>query len=143
MSAARRIIPIVSLAMLVAVALFADTAAAAHRKPRHRIRCTVKGTSGDDRLIDTAGASTICALGGNDVVEGLTGNDKIYGAAGDDRLEGNEGSDRIFGGKGADTLVSTDSTSRNDRVFGGPGQDTCFVDRGDRTRGCETKHIVG
>ena len=142
MSAARRIIPIVALALLVATALFADTAAAAHRKPRHRIRCTLKGTSGDDHLIDTAGASTICALGGNDFVEGLTGNDKIYGGAGNDQLEGNEGSHRIFGGKGADTLVANDGVTKNDQVFGGPGQDTCFLDRGDRAKGCETKHIV-
>lgn len=34
-----------------------------------RPRCTLKGTPGDDHLVDTAGASVICALGGNDIVE--------------------------------------------------------------------------
>jgi Ca2+-binding RTX toxin-like protein len=142
MSSARRIIPIVALALLVASALFADTAVA-HQKPRHRIRCTLKGTSGDDHLIDTGGANVICALGGNDIVEAGPAADKVYGAADDDRLEGNDGNDRLFGGKGADTLVSTDGVGRNDGVFGGPGKDTCFLDRGDRAKSCETKHIVG
>jgi hypothetical protein len=31
----------------------------------------------------------------------------------------------------------------NDRAFGGLGNDTCYIDRGDRTRSCETKTIVG
>ena len=142
MSVARRITPIVALTLLVATSLLADTAGA-HQRSRHRIRCTIKGTSGDDHLVDTGGGNVICALAGSDIVAAGPGADKVYGATGGDRLEGNEGNDRLFGGKGADTLVSTDGTARNDRVFGGPGQDTCFLDRGDRARSCETKHIVG
>jgi Ca2+-binding RTX toxin-like protein len=142
MSAARRITPIIALAMLLAVAIFADTTVA-RSKPRHRARCTIKGTSGDDHLVDSGGGNKICALGGNDIVEAGPGADTVYGARGDDRLEGNEGNDGIFGGKGADTLVSSDGVSRNDRVFGGPGRDTCIIDRGDRVQGCESKRIVG
>jgi Ca2+-binding RTX toxin-like protein len=107
-----------------------------------RARCTVKGTSGDDRLIDSAGASRICALGGNDIVEAGAGNDVVLGGPGNDHLEGNEGRDVVNGGRGADTIVLTDG-SGNDRVYGGPGKDTCYIDRGDRTRSCETKTVVG
>jgi Ca2+-binding RTX toxin-like protein len=105
-------------------------------------RCTVKGTSGDDRLIDTAGASVICALGGNDLVEGGHAADRIFGGNGSDRLEGNEGKDVVRGGRGADTVVVADGAA-GDRAFGGPGRDTCYIDRGDRARSCETKTIVG
>jgi Ca2+-binding RTX toxin-like protein len=106
-----------------------------------RTRCTLKGTSGDDHLIDTAGASRICALGGNDVVEAGPQNDVVLGGGGSDRLEGNEGRDVVKGGRGADTIVLTDGAA-GDRAHGGPGKDTCYIDRGDRTRGCETKTIV-
>jgi Ca2+-binding RTX toxin-like protein len=108
-----------------------------------RTRCTLKGTSGDDTLVDTAGASRICALGGNDVVEAGSQNDVVLGGGGSDRLEGNEGRDVVKGGRGADTIVLADGVARNDRAYGGPGKDTCYIDRGDRTRGCETKTIVG
>ena len=43
---------------------------------------------------------------------------------------------------GADTIVVTDGAA-GDRAVGGPGKDTCYIDRGDRTRGCETKTVVG
>ena len=105
-------------------------------------RCTVKGTSGDDHLVDTAGASRICALGGDDIVEAGPGNDVVLGGRGSDHLEGNEGKDVVNGGRGADTIVVTDGVA-GDRAVGGPGKDTCYIDRGDRTRGCETKTVVG
>ena len=115
------------------------TAPAAPAKPR----CTLKGTSGDDRLIDTAGASVICALGGDDIVEGGPQKDLVLGGNGSDRLEGNEERDVVKGGRGADTIVVADGVAGNDRAFGGAGTDTCYIDRGDRTRGCETKTVVG
>jgi Ca2+-binding RTX toxin-like protein len=48
----------------------------------------------------------------------------------------------VNGGRGADTIVLTDG-SGTDRVFGGPGKDICYIDRGDRTRSCETRTVVG
>src|SRR6185503_13825247 len=107
-----------------------------------KARCTVKGTSGDDHLIDTAGASRICALGGNDIVEAGSGNDVVLGGTGSDHLEGNEGKDVVNGGRGADTIVLADGVA-GDRAVGGSGKDTCYIDSGDRTRGCETKTVVG
>lgn len=106
-------------------------------------RCTLKGTSGDDRLIDIAGASVICALGGNDLVEAGPEADRVYGGKGSDRLEGNDGKDVVRGGRGPDTIVVADGVAGNDRALGGPGRDTCYIDRGDRVRSCETKTIVG
>jgi Ca2+-binding RTX toxin-like protein len=105
-------------------------------------RCTLRGTTGDDRLIDTAGVSVICALGGNDLVEGGPAADRILGGKGSDRLEGNEGRDIVRGGPGADTIVVADGVAGNDLALGGPGRDTCYVDRGDRVKSCETKTIV-
>ena len=132
-----RIIRLAIAGMLLATTMFI-AAPSAPAKPR----CTVKGTSGDDHLVDTAGASRICALGGNDIVEAGPQNDVVLGGKGSDHLEGNEGKDVVNGGRGADTIVLTDGAA-GDRAVGGPGKDTCYIDRGDRTRGCETKTVVG
>jgi len=132
-----RIIRLAIAGMLLATTLFI----AAPSAPA-RARCTVKGTSGDDHLIDTAGASRICALGGDDIVEAGPGNDVVFGGTGSDHLEGNEGKDVVNGGRGADTIVLADGVA-GDRAVGGSGKDTCYIDRGDRTRGCETKTVVG
>ena len=132
-----RIIRLIVAGILLGTTMFI-AAPSAPAKPR----CTVKGTSGDDHLIDTAGASRICALGGNDIVEAGPGNDVVLGGTGSDHLEGNEGKDAVKGGRGADTIVVADGVA-GDRAVGGPGKDTCYIDRGDRTRGCETKTVVG
>jgi Ca2+-binding RTX toxin-like protein len=132
-----RIIRLIVAGMLLGTTLLV-AAPSAPAKPR----CTVKGTSGDDHLVDTAGASRICALGGNDIVEAGPGNDVVLGGTGSDRLEGNGGKDVVNGGRGADTIVLTDGAA-GDRAVGGPGKDTCYIDRGDRARGCETKTVVG
>ena len=133
-----RIIRLSIAGMLLATTMFF----AAPSAPA-RARCTLRGTSGDDHLIDTAGASRICALGGNDIAEAGPQNDVVLGGKGGDSLEGNEGKDLVKGGRGADTIVVSDGVAGNDRAFGGPGKDTCYIDRGDRTRSCETKTIVG
>jgi Ca2+-binding RTX toxin-like protein len=132
-----RIIRLIVAGILLCTTMFI-AAPSAPAKPR----CTLKGTSGDDHLVDTAGASVICALGGNDIVEAGPQNDVVFGGKGSDRLEGNEGKDVVKGGRGADTIVVAEGVA-GDRAFGGPGRDTCYIDRGDRTRGCETKTIVG
>jgi Ca2+-binding RTX toxin-like protein len=128
--------------LVVAGVLLGTTMLAGAQSAPARSRCTLRGTSGDDRLIDTAGASVICAFGGNDLVEGGPAADRIFGGKGGDRLEGNEGKDVVRAGRGADTIVLADGVAGNDRAVGGPGRDTCYIDRGDRTRSCETKTIV-
>jgi Ca2+-binding RTX toxin-like protein len=139
MHAARRITPIVVMALLSATTMLA---AMVEANARPRTRCTLKGTSGDDRLVDTGGANVICAFAGNDVVEAGPAADRVYGGKGNDQLEGNDGKDVVFGSRGNDTIVTADGVGGNDRIRGGPGQDTCFIDRGDKTRSCETKNVV-
>jgi hypothetical protein len=87
-----RIIRLSIAGMLLATTMFF----AAPSAPA-RARCTLRGTSGDDHLIDTAGASRICALGGNDIVEAGPQNDVVLGGKGGDSLEGNEGKDLLKG----------------------------------------------
>ena len=131
-----------TIRLIVAGMLIGTTMLVAAPSAPARLRCTLKGTSGDDHLIDTAGASRICALGGNDVVEAGPQNDVVLGGPGSDHLEGNEGKDVVNGGRGADTIVLTDGVA-GDRAIGGRGKDTCYLDRGDRARGCETKTVLG
>jgi Ca2+-binding RTX toxin-like protein len=111
-----RIIRLVVAGMLLGTTIFIAAPTAPAKQ-----RCTVKGTAGDDHLIDTAGASRICAFGGNDIVEAGQGNDVVLGGKGSDRLEGNEGKDVVRGGRGADTIVLADGAG-NDRAYGGPGR---------------------
>ena len=66
----------------IAGMLLATTMLVAAPSAPAKPRCTVKGTSGDDHLVDTAGASRICALGGNDIVEAGPQNDVVLGGAG-------------------------------------------------------------
>src|SRR6266508_141796 len=138
MRRARRITRIVVGVTVLSTAMLAGATSAPARS-----RCTINGTNGDDHLIDTGGANVICARGGDDIVEAGPAADVVLGGKGSDRLEGNDGNDVVKGGRGADTIVVADGVGRNDRALGGPGVDTCFVDRGDRARGCETKTIVG
>jgi Ca2+-binding RTX toxin-like protein len=84
----------------------------------------IEGTDGPDRLMGTAKADVIWALGGND------------------RMKGRGGRDRLFGGRGADRLNAVDG--RRDRALrGGSGNDVCMIDAMDRPRmrGCETVKI--
>lgn len=138
MRAARRY-----LSILVTVTLMGTIVLVGASSAPARPRCTLKGTRADDRLVDTGGANVICAKAGSDLVEAGVQADKVYGGAGDDQLEGNDGRDLVAGGRGTDTIVTADGVGGNDRAVGGRGEDTCYVDRGDRARGCETKHIVG
>jgi hypothetical protein len=117
-------------------------------------RCTIRGTSGNDRLTGTSKRDVICGLGGNDVIRGRGGNDVIYGGSGNDRiyggsgndllhgqsgndrLDGGPGRDRIYGDSGRDSIRARDKR-RRDLIVGGRGRDTARVDRGDRVRSVE------
>ena len=94
-----------------------------------RIRCTVVGTQGPDRLRGTIGADVICALGGDDRIDGLDGGDVLVGGPGNDRLVGSDGDDVLVGGAGRDELVGGLGDDRleggpgSDRLVGGPGRD--------------------
>ncbi len=96
----------------------------------HRIRCTIVGAQGSDRLRGTIGRDVICGLGGNDVLIGLDGKDILVGGPGNDKLLGGDGDDVLVGGAGADELVGGVGADRLeggeglDRLLGGPGADT-------------------
>ena len=126
-----------------------------------RARCTVKGTrNGDLALVGTDSRDVICAKAGadnvvaragrdlvragrgDDKVEGSDGADILKGNRGADVLEGNLGKDRVKGGTGNDRIVTADAVRGNDKAVGGKGKDdTCVIDKGDRTRGCETVRV--
>jgi Ca2+-binding RTX toxin-like protein len=66
---------------------------------------TLKGTSGDDRLIGSAKADALYGRGGDDRLNGGGDKDVLSGGAGADRLKGGDGADLINGG-GGDDLIS-------------------------------------
>lgn len=74
------------------------------------IPATLRGGSGDDRLIGGGVSDKIVGGSGNDILIGRRGDDWLLGGSGEDRLFGGPGNDQLRGGPGADTLV------------GGPGQ---------------------
>lgn len=99
-------------------------------------RCTMRGTSGRDRIRGTPGKDVICALAGRDVVRSLGGADEIFGGKGKDRLLGGRHGDRLRGGPAADRLRGGPGRDRlsggpgRDDVAGGPGRDRCPGERG-------------
>ena len=114
--------------------------------------CTIRGTSGDDRLVGTGGRDVICGLGGDDVLVGAGGNDLLLGGGGSDVLKGGAGDDVLQGGNGSDTVTyagttapvtadldgrADDGTKREDdrivsteNLVGGSGADTLTGDGG-------------
>ena len=117
--------------------------------------CTIRGTSGNDRLTGTAGPDKICGLGGDDEIVGGSGNDNILGGRGRDDIRGNRGADRVDGGDArdvirggadrdvllgrlaGDTITGGASDDKlyghqgNDNLNGGRGRDDCFPGPGD------------
>jgi hypothetical protein len=91
-------------------------------------RCTITGTSHDDRLRGTERADVICAAGGDDRISGGRGDDAIFGDGGDDVILGGAGEDTLYGDDGDDRLAGD---SGADVVAGGPGDDELAGGGGD------------
>jgi Ca2+-binding RTX toxin-like protein len=125
-----------------------------------RPHCTMRGGSGDDVKAGSPARDVICTRGGDDIVSGLQGRDLIKGGRGADKAEGNLGNDVlkggrgndivkgnlgkdvVKGGRGNDRVVTADGTKHNDVADGGKGKgDVCIVDKGDKTKSCETVKI--
>jgi Ca2+-binding RTX toxin-like protein len=104
----------------------------------NRDRCTIVGTSREDRLVGTKYDDIICGLGGADTIDGGNGSDIIDGGPGPDRLTGGPGEDSLRGGPGNDRLYSQDG--KRDDVDGGSGTDSARTDPGDWIRLLE--HIL-
>lgn len=104
--------------------------------------CTEIGTPDRDAMAGTDGPDKLCTLGGPDYVHAGPGNDTIIGGADNDTLVGGPGRDVLRGGPGHDRLFSIDSRP-GDVTKGRSGSDHCYVDDGDRVRGCEDVNRVG
>ena len=96
---------------------------------------TIRGTQGNDVIVDLDGANRIDGRGGNDTICTGAGNDSISGGAGDDWIDAGDGANTIDGGTGNDTLRAG---SGNDRIDGGRGVDSCLPGGGTNSvKNCE------
>lgn len=120
-SARRSGVIAVAATLVFAVLAFTGTSPATAGK----VKCTIKGTKGPDRLVGTQKRDVICGFGGNDVIVGRGGNDVIHAGAGNDVVRGGRGNDVILGGSGNDRLLGQPN---NDRLYGGRGND--YLDGG-------------
>lgn len=66
---------------------------------------TLRGGTGNDRLVGGAGADKLIGGPGNDALYGRAGDDWLFGGPGDDRLVGGPGNDILKGGPGVDTVL--------------------------------------
>ena len=105
----------------------------------------VSGDAGDDSQQGGAGDDTLSGNTGNDTVDGGPGADTVSGGPGQDSMYGGPGHDVLHGGGGNDVIFATESGRKHgakrgggrDIVRCGEGIDIVYVDRGDRTFGCE------
>ncbi len=80
----------------------------------------VVGTSGRDRIVDSALTDVMLGRGGDDVLRGNLGTDLICGGRGDDWMRGGKGRDSMYGQAGDDVMVGSRA---RDKFVGGPGRD--------------------
>ena len=103
------------------------TAARPRDEHGRRLRCTIVGTNGPDRLVGSRRRDVICGLGGADVLVGGRGDDVLSGGPGNDYLRPGAGRDRALGDSGNDFVGARDGNA--DRIYGGRGADRARVDR--------------
>ncbi|HLT09441.1 MAG TPA: M91 family zinc metallopeptidase [Micromonosporaceae bacterium] len=111
-----------------------------------RVRVTVLGGHGNDRIFGGDGDDALLGLWGSDKIFGGGGADRIFGGHGRDYLEGQAGADLLSGGSGDDTLYGLAGADRlrgdsgrdyldggigADRLAGGIGDDALFGGDGD------------
>ncbi len=93
--------------------------------PGSRVRVTLIGGAGADRIRGGDGADSILGNWGRDTIEAGAGQDRVSGGADGDYLDGQRGGDALDGGLGDDTLYGLDG---DDRLWGGHGRD--YLDGG-------------
>jgi Ca2+-binding RTX toxin-like protein len=92
---------------------------------------TLRGGTGNDRLVAGSAKAFLYGDDGDDILEGGSGDDTIEGGSGNDTIRGNGGKDTIKGGSG------------NDQIDGGEGNDTIDGDAGnDIIRGGSGTNIL-
>ena len=124
-SRATLVAPVAGALFVSSCAIFSQVSQAAGATPVPSVRCTLRGTPGDDVLVGTGRDEVICGRGGDDQIRGGGGRDVLRGGRGDDVLRRAE---VLYGGRGADDLY-------RGAMFGGPGADFCVGD--DPRGGCE------
>jgi uncharacterized repeat protein (TIGR01451 family) len=87
----------------------------------------IKGTEGDDLIIDLKGNNEIHGKGGNDCIVVGDGNNKIWGGKGDDTIIAGNGKNEIHGQDGNDKITVGDG---NNKIWGGKGDDTIIAGNG-------------
>ena len=98
-------------------------------EPGTRVRVTLLGGEGEDRLVGADGDEVLLGGWGHDTVQGGAGSDRLLGGEGDDYLDGQAGDDRLYGGDGDDTLYGLDGADHGwgergrDVIDGGAGTD--------------------
>jgi Ca2+-binding RTX toxin-like protein len=98
---------------------------------------TIRGTDGNDVIVDLDGANRIDARGGNDTICTGAGNDAIDGGAGNDVIFAGDGKNNVGGGDGDDIVMALggDDTlaggAGNDAIYGGPGNNSLSGGVGD------------
>jgi hypothetical protein len=66
---------------------------------------TLRGGSGDDKLVGGAGNDKLIGGAGDDILVGRAGDDWLYGGSGDDKLVGGSGDDLLHGGSGQNLML--------------------------------------
>ncbi|HEX5012732.1 MAG TPA: calcium-binding protein [Candidatus Limnocylindrales bacterium] len=98
---------------------------------------TIRGTTGDDVIVDLDGANridgrggndTICTGAGADAINGGDGNDVIFAGAGKNKVDGGNGGDIIMALGGDDTLTGGAGA---DAIYGGHGTNSLSGGTGD------------
>ena len=104
------------------------TAARPRDEHGRRLRCTIVGTNGPDRLVGTRRRDVICGLGGADVARRRRRGRRALRAARATTICGRAaGRDRALGDSGNDFVGARDG--KVDRIYGGRGADRARVDR--------------
>jgi Ca2+-binding RTX toxin-like protein len=97
----------------------------------------IRGTAGNDVIVDLDGSNridgrggndTICTGAGNDVIDGGAGNDVIFAGDGKNNVGGGDGDDIVMALGGDDTLAGGDG---NDAIYGGHGNNSLSGGLGD------------
>ena len=87
----------------------------------------IRGSQGDDTIVDLAGDNRIEGGRGNDVITTGDGDDRIEGDRGDDVIDAGNGRNKIDGGSGDDIVVGGDG---DDDIEGGSGRHLLIGGRG-------------
>lgn len=107
---------------------------------------TIRGEAGNDTILGLGYAINVLDGGaGDDRLNGGVSNDTLTGGPGNDRLDAGPGKDKLLGGPGNDVLSTEDTKGAKggDVANCGAGKrDVAYIDKGDRTIGCEKVVVV-